>query len=148
LAALLLLAALAVPAFAETTTFFDGVQTIGEPGDDLYTDDSGGTADAGMTAAPGYSIEPRFGEDPTEEQTYIAFMPYQAAEETTLGIVPINDDMLLMAPEDGGGLLSQRNMALIALCFSATALVFSAVALIRTRKKTAPGATGNYQKYF
>ncbi|MCL2494454.1 MAG: hypothetical protein FWE98_02205 [Oscillospiraceae bacterium] len=137
-AILLLATVLAVPAFAETTAP-DGVQTIGEPGDDLYTED------ADMTAAPGFSIEPRFGEDPTEEQTYIAFMPYN--EETTLGIVPINGE-LLMGQEEDGGVLSQRGMSLIALCFSAVALAFSAIALLRTRKKTAPGVTGNYQKYF
>ena len=138
LVALLLMAALAIPAFAEP----DEVQTIGEPTDDIAFTDSG------MTAAPGFSIEPRLEEDDTQEQTFIAAMPYQTVPETTIGIVPINDDILLLAETEDGGLFSQRNTALAALCLSGFAVLLSIIALVRTRKKTAPNATGNYQKYF
>jgi len=122
LTALLLLAALMVPAFAEP----DDVETAVEE----------------TTVA---TAEEETGEDPAEEQTFIAVMLTEP--ETTLGIVPIDAELLLLDGADEG-LLSQRNITLVALCFSGLALVLSIVALARTRKKTSPNATGNYQKYF
>jgi len=127
LAAALLLLALAVPAFAEPdeeTTF------------------------AAVTAEE-ETLDPEFTADPadeelTEEQTFIAIMPY-SVPETTIGIVPI-DDVLL--PAEDAGLLTQRNMTIGALGLGGLALLLSVIALARTRKKTAPNATGNYQKYF
>ena len=126
LAAALLLLALAVPAFAEPdeeTTF------------------------AAVTAEE-ETLDPEFTADPadeelTEEQTFIAIMPY-SVPETTIGIVPIDD---VLAEEDAG-LLTQRNMTIGALGLGGLALLLSVIALARTRKKTAPNATGNYQKYF
>ena len=141
LTALLLLAAMAVPAFAEP----DEIETA--------TDPFAETQDSGLTAAPGFSIEPRMpgdedGEDAAQEATFIAIMPYQATEpQTTIGIVPISGDLLPeAAPRDD--LFSQRNMTLAALGMSGLAVLLSIIALARTRKKTPPNATGNYQKYF
>ena len=133
LIALLLLAALAVPAFAEPDEAVTATDPFAE------------TQDSGLTAAPGED-----GEDTTqEEQTFIAIMPYQATEpQTTIGIVPISGDTLLLAQGEDEGLLSQRNMTLAALGMSGFALLLSIIALARTRKKTSPNATGNYQKYF
>jgi len=135
LTALLLMAALAMPAFAEP----DEIETA--------TDPFANTQDSGLTAAPGFSIEPRMEEDETQEaQTFVAVVA--TVPETTIGIVPINDDILLLAGAEDEGLLSQRNMTFAALALSGLAVLLSIVALSRTRKKSAPNATGNYQKYF
>jgi len=134
-AAALLLFALAMPAFAEP----DEIETATDPL--AVTED--------RTAAPGFSIEPRLdGEDGelTEEQTFIAIMPY-SEPATTIGFEPI-DAELLAGGEEGEGLLSQRNLTFGALGLGGLALLLSVIALARTRKKTAPNATGNYQKYF
>ena len=128
LAAALLLIALAVPAFAEReeTTVLAVAITAGEE-----------ALDAEFT-------EDLDDEDLDEERTYIAIMPYMEPE-TTVGIVAI-DDVLLV--EEDEGLFSQRNLTFGALGLGGLALLLSIIALARTRKKTAPNATGNYQKYF
>ena len=129
LAALLLLFALAVPAFAEPE-----VQTA--PADEVVT---------GSDLTAELPIETEEGEEPPEEATF-AIMPYSVPETTTVGAVAIDD--VLLAPEEDEGLLSQRNLTYGALGLAGLALLLSVVALARTRKKTAPNATGNYQKYF
>ena len=130
----LLLAVLAVPAFAEP----DEIETATDP----YA-----VTQEGATAVPGFSIEPRLpgeGETEPEGQTFIAATPYATEPETTIGIVPISDTL----PEAAPGLFSQRNLTYGALGVSCLALLLSILALARTRRKTAPNATGNYQKYF
>lgn len=131
--AALLALALAVPAFAEPEA-----QTASDE------------TSQGMTEV--LAIDPRMpGEDLTEEGTF-AILAY--TEPTTIGIVPIEGEtvpeaMLLAADGAAGeGLFSQRNLTFAALALSAAAAVLSIAALARTRKKTAPNATGNYQKYF
>jgi len=83
-----------------------------------------------------------------EIQQMISAAVAELQPETTIGIVPINEDILLVAQEEDEGLLSQRNMTFAALGLSGFAVLLSIIALARTRKKTAPNATGNYQKYF
>ena len=134
LLALLLAAALAVSAFAEP----DEAETA--------TDPFAETLDSGQTAAPGFSVEPRIpGEDEATEEAPQPIL-YATEAQTTIGIVPYNDVLL----EDGAreGLLSRRSMSAAALALSGVALLLSVLALLRTRKKSAPNATGNYQKYF
>jgi len=127
LAAALLLFALAVPAFAEPEEETVFAVTAEE-----------------QTLDPEFTTDWEEGGGPAEEQTFIAIMLTEP--ETTVGIVPI-DDVLLLEEEDTG-LFSQRNLTFGALGLGALALLLSVVALARTRKKTAPNATGNYQKYF
>ena len=119
LAALLLMAALAMPAFAA-------------PEDEVTT--------TGIEESTEAKI---FSED--EIQAMIAAAVADLQPETTIGIVPISAELL---PAEDEGLLSQRNLTFVALGWSATALLLSIIAVIRTRKKSAPNATGNYQKYF
>ncbi|MDR2687827.1 MAG: hypothetical protein LBB75_08740 [Oscillospiraceae bacterium] len=126
LLALLLMAALAVSVSAV-------------PGDEAGTTAETETLDSVTTTAPE--------EGETQEQATIAIMPYQSLEETTVGIVPVNDDILFAQPE-AEGLLSQRNISFAALVLSGFAVLLSVIALARTRKKAAPNAAGNYQKYF
>lgn len=121
LAALLLLAALAMPAYAAPTTNV------------VVTTETAENSDARILS-----------ED--EVQQMIAAAVADLQPETTVGIAPIDD--YLFYTEDGADLLSQRNMTLAALALSGLAVLLSVVALVRTRKKTAPNATGNYQKYF
>ena len=125
LAAALLLIALAVPAFAEPEeeTVFAAV-TAEETLDAEFTEDLDD-------------------EDPEGEPIFIMTPPTEP--ETTIGIVPIAGELPL---EEDGGLFSQRNLTFGALGLGGLALLLSIVALARTRKKTAPNATGNYQKYF
>jgi len=132
-AALALLIALAVPALAEPNE----VETITGSDEEVFTDSD-------QTAAPGFSIEPRVGEEETVETPMLI---YATVPETTVGIVAIDDDIPPVAPRSEG-LLSQRNLTFGALALGGLALLLSIVALARTRKKTAPNATGNYQKYF
>ena len=120
LAALLLMAALALPAFAETTT------------------------EAAATAAEESSDSRILSED--EIQAMISAAVANLQPETTIGIVPIDD--YLLYDEDGADLLSQRNMTFAALGLGGLAVLLSIIALAKTRKKPAPNATGNYQKYF
>jgi len=120
LAALLLLAATAVPAFAEP-----------EADEALTTTAEEENADVSYLT-----------EDEIKAMISAAVAGLQP--ETTMGIVPLDD----VLPEEDEGLLSQRNLTFVALGWSAAALLLSIVALARTRKKTAPNATGNYQKYF
>ncbi|MCL1951931.1 MAG: hypothetical protein FWF60_03805 [Oscillospiraceae bacterium] len=125
LAAALLLFALAVPAFAEP--------------------------DEAQTAAEGYVTEnpdEAFDSealDGEEETTAYVDMTVDCVVETVEDILPI--DGVLLA-EEGGGLLSQRNLTFAALGLAGLALLLSIAALARTRKKSAPNAAGNYQKYF
>jgi len=121
LAALLLLAALAVPAFAEPDEFT--------------------TTGIEATADTRYLTE-------DEVNALVAAAVADLQPQTTIGIVPINDDIPLLAQEEDEGLLSQRNLTFVALGWGATALLLSIIALARTRKKTPRNATGNYQKYF
>jgi len=123
LIALFLLAALAAPVFAEPVP--DGAPTTEaeeNPDGRILSED--------------------------EIQAMIAAAVANLQPETTIGIVPVNDDALLLAGAEDEGLLSQRNMTLAALCLGGFAVLLSVIALIRTRKKTVPNATGNYQKYF
>jgi hypothetical protein len=122
--ALLLAAALAVPAFAEP-----------DPNEAVTT--------TGLEE----NAEPRsLSEDEIKEMISAAVADLQP--QTTIGIVPISGDGLLLAPAEEETLFSQRNMTLAALGFSGFAVLLSIIALARTRKKTVPNATGNYQKYF
>jgi hypothetical protein len=122
LAALLLLASLAMPAFAAPE---DGAATTG-------TEESAG------------------GKILTEDeiQAMISAAVADLQPETTMGIVPLNEGNLLLAQEEDEGLLSQRNMTFAALGLGGFAVLLSILALARTRQKAAPNATGNYQKYF
>jgi len=136
LSVLLLLAALALPVLAEPDeTVFDEPVTAVEsaPGGEEET----------------FATQELDETDPDEGHTFIAIMPYGLATEpeSTIGFVPIDAELGLLAGEDEG-LLSQRNLTWAALGFSALALLLGIVALARTRKKTSPNATGNYQKYF
>lgn len=126
----LLLAVLAVPAFAEP----DEIETATDP----YA-----VTQEGATAEPGLSIEPRLPgeEEPTEAPPMLI---YATEPNTTMGIVPINEAL----PTEDAGLFSQRNLTYGALGLGGLALLLSIAALARTRRKTAPNATGNYQKYF
>ena len=124
---LLLAAALALPAFAAP----DEIVTATEAPNDLVTG-------AGMTVVPG-------GEETTDAPPILIYAPAPTEPQTTIAIVPISTDLL---SEDGAELLSQRNLTLAAFALSGFAVLLSIAALLRTRKKTAPNATGNYQKYF
>jgi len=121
LTALLLVAALALPAYAEP-----------DPNE------------AFTTVAEELSDGRILSED--EIQAMISAAVAGLQPETTIGVVPINAELL--SAEEDEGLLSQRNMTFAALAFSGFAVLLSIIALARTRKKTAPNATGNYQKYF
>ena len=123
LAALLLAAALALPAFAEP-----------DPNE------------AVTTQAAENSEERILTEDEIQQMISAAIADLQP--QTTIGIVPVDNELLLLAETEDEGLLSQRNMTLAALCFSGFAILLSIFALVRTKKKTVPNATGNYQKYF
>jgi len=124
-AALALLIALAVPAFAEPEE-----PTV------LAVPLENETIDAELTT------NPEDGET-TEAPPILIY----ATEPTTIGFAPIDGELLPGAQEDEG-LLSQRNLTFGALGLAGLALLLSVIALARTRKKTAPNATGNYQKYF
>ena len=123
LAALLLMAALALPAFAEPATNV------------VVTTETAENSDAGILS-----------EDEIRQMISAAVADLQP--KTTIGIVPLNEDNLLLAQEEDEGLLSQRNMTFAALGLGGFAVLLSIIALARTRKRTAPNATGNYQKYF
>ncbi|MCL2301237.1 MAG: hypothetical protein FWC27_13930 [Firmicutes bacterium] len=128
LAALVLLVALAVPALAEPEEAVTAAEQLTATAEE-------------QTVAPGDSTEPGLEEDPTEAPVLI----FATVPETTAGIVPIDGEVPAAGQE---GLLSQRNLTFYALGLGGLALLLSVIALARTRKKTAPNATGNYQKYF
>jgi len=123
LAALLLMAALALPAFAEPAT-----------------------DEAAATGAEENSDGRILYEDEIQQMISAAVADLQP--ETTLGVVPVNEDIMLYKNAEDEGLLSQRNMTFAALALSGFAVLLSIIALARTRKKAAPNATGNYQKFF
>jgi hypothetical protein len=130
----MLLVILAIPAFAEPTEPTTVIPAVDE------------TFDSELPLDP----EATLPEGETEEQPMLIY----TTEPTTIGFVPINEDimpydgeLLTGAPEDGG-YLSQRNLTFGALGLGGLALLLSVIALARTRRKTAPNATGNYQKYF
>ena len=127
LAALLLLAALAMPAYAAP-----------DPNEAVTTTGLEENAE----------FKP-LSEDEIKKMISAAVADLQP--ETTIGIVPINDGDPLLAVElshEDLFLFSQRNLTYLALGLSGFAVLLSIIALARTRKKTAPNATGNYQKYF
>lgn len=127
--ALFLLAVLAVPAFAEPVTDASGAEVT--------------------TAIEGETIP--MGTQPVTEEvlpTDPNWQPYHAglAEETEPEKqIPMDTD-----EKDGGflGVTLQDILIYCALGIAGLALIFSIIALIKTRKKTARNSTGNYTKYF
>ena len=131
----LLLAVLAVPAFAEPV-----VESITDP--NAVTE----VTAEGETFLPKEPRLPGEEEDIGDEEPVLYATP-----ETTIGIVPIYEDIVPIneeLPAQDAGIFSQRNLTFGALGLGALALLLSIVALARTRRKSAPNATGNYQKYF
>ena len=130
----LLLVILAVPAFAEP----DVIEAITDP--NAVTQE---TAE-GETFLPKEPRLPGEEEETADEDAPVLY----AAPETTVGIVPISAELVEETAVRDAGVFSQRNLTFGALGLGALALLLSIIALTRTRKKSAPNATGNYQKYF
>ncbi len=123
-AALCLVLLLATPVFAEPTAPDEPTTAIGETGELETTADEGYTEEI---AAPIDTTLP----DTTEEPPILYALDGEAGEDEALT------------------LLTQENLTYCALGLGGLALLLSIVALIKTRKKkAAPNATGNYQKYF